>query len=732
VPLRLKWQADRRALSVVRALHILPPASQDTLQLLSVTNTMSMWLLLLTGTSVLPKLCDLGGTPWCVVTPPTPCPSNPLDGQQTRFACSIIDLRISVSASTTAPAVFGKDAEYGLLVRFVVPSNQLSTGTPMLLRFHGTGGCGLDTPAPEASCSCTPDIPCSVADGCKDWYVAAQGVLVVHPAERGSSHCYAPSDPMTSSASWLGDLVYRDYDTLIESVLAGSLHPMLPKNVDPARVGVSGGSHGGLATFMYPPHATQPRSHPFALAMPYEGAPDCASTWFKWQYDSETVASGGSPAQGFVMTAGAHSQVNAWPGSALARLVANAFATGNSSALIAFLATRTAYDVGGETLDAFNRSVRVLYEHTGGRDCIVPGYGPVGAWEVLRSERYRGSRPNDLWLFDNYPHSCSGTLPRLPTAKESADVGGYGPWWGAALENRTDAISSSLWVAMVRMHLLGHPAHSLPAEIPLPALVATLAHDASRAEYRVLSDDRPTLAANADGTATFYLHADDGVLHPSRSTPTAFPATLNLTGQSREALDATCPTLSMDTPCGMKWGPSEWTKSAQKLISGLFRHTQWQTTLTTDLLVSGSATFEADLLIDLEEGAAAGLDLGLYYAPPDAPASFDGWFVTQGIASFDHAGAGGTRQVSISLDHRHITLRKGGRLRLVASNLAPNLVHHLPWVNPVMAPFSIGTRVGGGAAQAQPKLTIPTSSLLAAHPPVDTSPWEKGYWQSEP
>ena len=63
----------------------------------------------------------------------------------------------------------------------------------------------------------------------------------------------------------------------------------------------------------------------------------------------------------------------------------------------------------GRTLDAFNRSVGALLIHTGGRDCIVPGYGPVGGWEVLRSSRY--ARPHDLWMFDNFPHSCSATGP---------------------------------------------------------------------------------------------------------------------------------------------------------------------------------------------------------------------------------------------------------------------------------------------------------------------------------
>ena len=80
--------------------------------------------------------------------------------------------------------------------------------------------------------------------------VASEGVLVASPAERGTSHCYAPTDPMTGSATWLGDLEWRDYDTLVDAIVAGSLpHLPGPGHVDAARVGVTGGSHGGLARY---------------------------------------------------------------------------------------------------------------------------------------------------------------------------------------------------------------------------------------------------------------------------------------------------------------------------------------------------------------------------------------------------------------------------------------------------------------------------------------------------
>ena len=89
-------------------------------------------------------------------------------------------------------------------------------------------------------------------------------------AERGTMHCYdVKSDPMVASATWLGPLVYRDYDTLLSAAIAGELHPLLPTNVDASKVGCTGGSHGGLASFLYP--VGSKAGKPFALSMPFEG-----------------------------------------------------------------------------------------------------------------------------------------------------------------------------------------------------------------------------------------------------------------------------------------------------------------------------------------------------------------------------------------------------------------------------------------------------------------------------
>lgn len=338
-----------------------------------------------------PTVCKLtSGEVACVVTPPTPCPVNPLLAGSPRagerFNCSIVDLRIAVSANDENP---GRVPEYGLFVRFFVPTTNAKS-IPLLLSFHGTGGCGFDGPASKATCTCSPDIPCSLGDSCKKFQVASEGVLVASPAERGTSHCYAPEDLMSASATWLGNLEWRDYDTLVDAVIAGTLpHLPGPDRVDAARVGVTGGSHGGLASFIYPRHAraasllTNGATHLFALSMPWEGTPDVGDTWNRWEFDADTLAAtGGRPrSAGFIAGAGAISQLHAWPKSTLARTMGAAVASGNFTPLVSFLATRTAYDspttnpaAVNRSLSIFHHNVAVLLVHQGGRDCIVPGW----------------------------------------------------------------------------------------------------------------------------------------------------------------------------------------------------------------------------------------------------------------------------------------------------------------------------------------------------------------------
>ena len=182
-------------------------------------------------------------------------------------------------------------------------------------------------------------------------------------------------------------------------------------------------------SFLYPRHAraasllANGASHLFALSMPWEGTPDVGDTWNRWQFDADTMAAtGGRPiSAGFLAGAGAISQLNAWPNSTLATTLGAALVSGNFTPLVTFFATRTAYDapstpgmnmksrssssssssattvlaaaLGPRTLSIFHRNVAVLLMHQGGRDCIVPGYGPRRGWADLRNA-YSAERPH--------------------------------------------------------------------------------------------------------------------------------------------------------------------------------------------------------------------------------------------------------------------------------------------------------------------------------------------------
>ena len=269
----------------------------------------------------------------------------------------------------------------------------------------------MDEPANKATCKCSPDIPCSLGDACKKFQVASEGVIVASPAERGTSHCYGPNDPMTNSATWLGELEWEDYDILINAIVDGNL-PHLPSNIDASRVGVTGGSHGGLASFIYPRHSkassllNNGQTYLFKLSMPWEGTPDVGDTWNRWEFDSTTLNNNhGQPySAGFIAGAGAISQLNAWPKSELANIMTAAVESGNYTHLISFLAERTAYDTSTLVMDPTNRSLRIFHNnvavllmHQGGRDCIVPGYGPRRGWIQLQ-ESFGTERVHDLLI----------------------------------------------------------------------------------------------------------------------------------------------------------------------------------------------------------------------------------------------------------------------------------------------------------------------------------------------
>jgi hypothetical protein len=95
----------------------------------------------------------------------------------------------------------------------------------------------------------------------------------------------------------------------------------------------------------------------------------------------------------------------------------DSFSTGNYSEFLRFFKARTVFDNADDeddvhidesdvhideddtdeddttptprTINKWSASVRAMLMHTGGRDCIIPGYGPISFWELLTSDLHR-------------------------------------------------------------------------------------------------------------------------------------------------------------------------------------------------------------------------------------------------------------------------------------------------------------------------------------------------------
>ena len=312
----------------------------------------------------------------------------------------------------------------------------------------------------------------------------------------------------------------------------------------------------------------------------------------------------------------------------------------------------------------------------------------------------------------------------------------------------------------MRRYLLDAPS-VLPGK---PALVATIAHDKANAVYKALDS---TLASEVDHVETLYLHPASAHLSLDRIPPgSGAPIADPLTSQTAAAIAHACPTLSIQTPCGLSWSPPNWHTSLRTFMT-MWSHVSYRYTLTQKMILIGAPVFNAQLrLVDGDDDAAtgfqgAGLNVALMYTPPGAPPTAR-WFLTQGMATFDHVDANGFRNAKIELDDRVFTFEAGGVLELVLGNLSPGLVHHQPvrplwcyfvssvralltssccspsvpttrtitlvqWVNPLMFPFSASVMLGGADA-LQASISLPLSNKFDAMPSEDTSAWEQPYW----
>ncbi|MCL4287891.1 MAG: hypothetical protein KJ006_09615 [Thermoleophilia bacterium] len=636
-----------------------------------------------------------GGAGVEVIDGPIDCPAP--------FSCRAIDLRIDVR-----PDEAGMQ---GLEVRFLVPagaSDRRAGGhqrdlAPVLLTFPGTGYCWTRdplTPPGGGGKTFWDDLEADPDSGAgKRIGLTGDGIVQVMVAIRGHRSCYQPGDGMFGTGSWIGPVEFADYDALLERLAAGDLHAEIPA-IDPRRVGLSGGSHGGITSLIYA--ARSSFSKPFALVMPAVGSPDM-SDWVARSLDP-TEGLDGASGIGLLSIPGVISQLKAYPGSDLQDRMTEA-TSGDFSRWAAYWGYRTAYD-GDGGLDTFDAKVRALVMHTGGRDCIVPVNRQVELWEQLQRD-YR--RPNDLWLFSTDPHSCNQVTARYPSVDEAFGYdggGGFFPTWSEELEAWSENVLKTQvfrWAA--RTYLAGRDDGWRPG----PALVTPLVQgeeSGHREPYRAVR----TLDDARTGRRTLWLRGG-GALGSRRD---AFTETVieHEPGQ-------VCPVFSVIAPCGRSgWGGQqagqrirelERIRSSTDFVSRPFRR---------QMTLLGSPSLRARVRIDRDgSSVGAGIVAQLWYLPPDLPAGSPGWMFTHGMRFLKVLPEDGVVDVQIPLDSRVITLERGGRLRLALTNLT-TYVKGFPWHHPVTTPYDV-TLLSRPRHPA--KLELPVSTSFEKLPLADLS-----------
>ena len=132
-----------------------------------------------------------------------------------------------------------------------------------------------------------------------------------------------------------------------------------------------------------------------------------------------------------------------------------------------------------------------------------------------------------------------------------------------------------------------------------PVVAATVAHDADTVAYKALSS---TLAAEVDGVETLYLHAGTLVLAKDRvPAGSGAPVAVVLTSQTAATIAKGCPTLSIDTPCGLSWAPKQWRASLATLMT-MWSHVTYRYTFTEKKVLIGAPVFSAQLRLEGADG----------------------------------------------------------------------------------------------------------------------------------
>lgn len=147
----------------------------------------------------------------------------------------------------------------GFRFRYVRPQHIADPNhVPVLISVPGTGDCMVGNEVPESI----------------DLEAAHNGAAVLEVAPRGHVLCYFSGDALYLQADEIGPNTFGDYDRLAAAFTRGWIDPTV--HGDPTRVGIHGGSYGGVSSYYYGRQSCVPSitGSPLALVIGEAGTPD--------------------------------------------------------------------------------------------------------------------------------------------------------------------------------------------------------------------------------------------------------------------------------------------------------------------------------------------------------------------------------------------------------------------------------------------------------------------------